>query len=89
MRFFPKLSGHGPIAGVLGDAFVPAGFVPERKFDPIPESKFVKDNAKVIFHNIFRRADDFSDFAILESLGDEFNDLLLAWAGKTGSVETA
>jgi hypothetical protein len=33
-------------------------------------------------------ADDVGYFAVFESLGDEFDDLLLAWAGLAGSVET-
>jgi len=73
----------------VGHAFVPAGFVPEREFDPIPESKFVKDDAKVVFHDILSRADDVGYFSILESLGDELDDLPLAWAGDAGSVEAA
>jgi hypothetical protein len=70
-----------------GEAFVPTGFVPESKFNPVPQSKFVKDNAKVILHHTFRDADDFSHFAVLESLGDKFDDLVLTWAGKAGSIE--
>ena len=66
---------------------MPASFVPERKLDPIPESKFVKDDAKVVFHDILRSADRFGNFAILEALGDERDDLLLARARDTASVE--
>ena len=29
---------------------MPAGLVPQRKLNPIPESKFVKDDAQVVFH---------------------------------------
>jgi hypothetical protein len=67
---------------------VPAGFVPQRKLNPIPESKFVKDDAQVVFHHILRGADRFGNFAILEALGDERDDLLLARARDTASVET-
>src|SRR6202142_3877725 len=72
-----------------GHAFVPAGFVPERKLDPIPESEFVVDETQVVFHHMLGRADHCGDFAVLESPSDEFDDLLLAWAGDAGSVETA
>jgi hypothetical protein len=72
----------------LGPGFVPAGFVPEREFDPIPESKFVINDAKVVFYDMLSGADDVGYFAVFESLGDEFDDLLLAWAGLAGSVET-
>jgi hypothetical protein len=43
---------------------VPAGFVPKRPLNPIPESKFVEDNAQVVFHHIFRSADHFGNFAV-------------------------
>jgi hypothetical protein len=82
-------SGQGLIATVVGEAFMPASFVPKREFDPIPESKFVKDNAKVIFHDILRGADDFGHLAVFQSLSDEFYNLLLAWAGNPGSVQIA
>jgi hypothetical protein len=55
---------QGLITTVVGEAFMPASFVPKREFDPIPESKFVKDNAKVIFHDILRGANDFSHLAV-------------------------
>jgi hypothetical protein len=73
--------GHGSIALAVGEAFVPAGFVPERELDAIPESKFVKDRAQVVFRDILDRADDLGHLAIFESPGDELDDLLLAWAG--------
>jgi len=67
--------------------FVPAGFVPERELDAIPEAKFVKDDAKIVFHDELGGADDLGHFAILESLSDEFDDLLLARAEGAGAVE--
>jgi hypothetical protein len=81
--------GHRSTALAIGEAFVPSGLVPERELDSIPESKFVKDNPKVVFHDVLGGADDFSHLAILESLGDELDDLVLAWAGNPGSVEIA
>jgi hypothetical protein len=68
-------------------AFVPTGFVPERELDAIPKAKFVKDGTKIVFHDELGGADDFGHFAILESLGDELDDLLLARAEGAGSVE--
>jgi hypothetical protein len=68
---------------------VPTCLVPEREFDPVPESEFVVDDAKVIFHDILRRTDDLGHFTIFESAGDQFYDLLLARAGEAGSVEIA
>ena len=50
--------------------FVPAGFIPKRELDAIPEAKFVKDCAKIVFHHELGGADDFGHFAILEALGD-------------------
>jgi hypothetical protein len=88
MQFFMNPLRHRPVALATGEAFVPTGFVPEREFYTIPESKFVKDDAQVIFHNVLRGADDFGYLAVLESLSDQFDDLMLAWAGNAGSVET-
>jgi hypothetical protein len=68
---------------------VPASFVPEGEFDPIPESKFVVDDTQVVFYHMLGGSDDAGYFAVFESLGNEFDDLLLAWAGDAGSVETA
>src|SRR5580692_1728687 len=79
--------GHRPII-LVRKAFVPASFVPERELNPIPESKLVKDDAQMIFHHILRSADRFGNFAILEALGDERDDLLLPRARDTASVET-
>ena len=79
---------HRRVALPIGEAFVPAGFVPECKLESIPDSKFVKDNAKVVFHAIFGHADYICHLAILESLGDELDDLVLARAGDAGSVES-
>jgi len=49
---------------------VPASFIPQRKFDPILETKFVIDDAKVILYHALGRADCLCDFAVLEPLGD-------------------
>jgi hypothetical protein len=68
---------------------VPAHLVPESELDPIPESKFVIDAAKIILYDMLSRADGFGDFNVFESLGDELDDLLLAWAGDAASIEAA
>jgi hypothetical protein len=45
-------------------------FIPQRKLNPIPETKFVIDDAKVILYYVLGRADCLCDFAVLEPLGD-------------------
>jgi hypothetical protein len=72
-----------------GKAFVPASLVPERKLDPIPESEFVVDDAKVVLHHVLGSSNNFGHVAIPESLGYEFDDLLLTRAGDACSIETA
>jgi hypothetical protein len=79
-------SGQGLITTVAGEAFMPASFVPKREFYSIPESKFVKDNAKVVFDDILRGTDNFGHLAVFQSLSDEFYNLPLAWTGNPGSV---
>ena len=77
------------IALAVCQAFVLPGFVPEREFDPVPESKFVVDDSQVVFYHMLSGADDVGYFAVFESLSNEFDDLLLAWAGLAGSVKAA
>jgi len=81
--------GHGSIVLTTGFVLVAAGFEPEGEFDPIPESKFVVNDAQVVFYNMLGGPDRIGYLAVFETLGDEFDDLLLAWAGLPGSVETA
>jgi len=82
-------SGHASIVPTTVLVFVAAGFVPEREFDPVPHAKFVVDHAKVVFYDMLGGADGVGHFAVFQSLGDEFDDLLLAWAGFPASVEIA
>jgi len=70
-------------------AFAPTCLVPESEFDPVPKPKFVEDDAKIVLHDILRRTDDLGHFAILESTGDQFDDLLLTGTKEAGSVEIA
>jgi hypothetical protein len=65
---------------------VPAGFIPESELDPIPQSKFVIDGAKIILYDMLSGADGFCDFAVLESLGDKLDDSPLAVARNAFSV---
>jgi hypothetical protein len=62
--------GYGSIALAVGEACVPAGFVPKRKLDSIPESKLVVDDAKVVLYDMLGGADGFCYFRILKTLGD-------------------
>jgi len=41
----------------------------------------------VVLDGVFRRADGFRDFTVLEALGNQSNDLLLAFARGSDSVE--
>ncbi len=61
--------------------FGPAGLIPEGKLDTIPESEFVVDNAEVILDDMFGGANFAGDVAILESLGNKFDDAVFAFAG--------
>jgi hypothetical protein len=49
-------------------------FVPESKFDSIPEPKLIVDGAKVVFDDVPTRTQDFGDFTVLEPLRDQSND---------------
>jgi hypothetical protein len=66
--------------------FGAASFVPEREFNAVPESEFVIDDPEVVFDDVFRGSDLVGDVAILESLGNEFNDAVFAFTGNTVSV---
>jgi hypothetical protein len=64
-------------------AFVAAGFVPEGKFDPIPESELIVDNAKIVLDDVLGSAEGVGDFAVLKALGNEFDDSLFSFAGES------
>ena len=83
MRIF--CSQFSRISGVRRD-FLPAGFVPEGQFDPVPESELVVDDSQVVFDDMFCRSDGVRDFAVLEPLGDEFDDLLFSLTGNPVSI---
>lgn len=65
---------------------MPACFVPEREFDPIPDSKFVVDDTQIVFYNILGGTHDLRDFTVLESLSDQSNYSLLSFARNPFSV---
>ncbi len=46
-----------------------ASLVPERQLNSIPESQFVKDDTKVVLHDIFGSADNFGYLAIFRAPG--------------------
>ena len=71
----------------LEEPFMSPGFVPQRQLDPIPESQLVVDGAKIIFDYVFGGAHGKGDFAVLQSLGNEFNDALFSLVGDPASVE--
>jgi hypothetical protein len=57
---------------------VSAGFIPQGEFDPVPESKLVEDDAKMVFDHELGRADGFGYLAIFESSGDS---MTCCWRG--------
>jgi len=65
----------------LGRTFVLSSFVPQGKLDPVPESKFVVDGAKVVLDDVLGGSDAGGDFAVLKSLGDESDDALFSFIG--------
>ena len=83
MRIF--CSQFSRISGVRRD-FLPAGFVPEGQFDPVPEPELVVDDSEVVLDDVFCGADGIRDFAVFKSLGNELDDSLLALAGDPISV---
>jgi hypothetical protein len=69
----------------LGE-FGPAGLIPEGELDTIPESELVVDNAEVVLNDVFGGANLAGNVAILESLGNEFDDAIFAFTGDPVSV---
>ena len=72
-------------SGVRRD-FLSAGFVPEGQFDPVPESKLVVDDAEVVLDDVFGGSNFTGDIAILESLGNKFDDAVFAFTGDPVAV---
>src|SRR5215470_3177984 len=67
----------------LHKLFVPTRLIPKRKFYAVPEPQLVVDGSEIVFDDVFSGADFVSDFLVLKSSGDEFNDSLLpfTWIG--------
>jgi hypothetical protein len=53
----------------------PSRFVPESKFDSIPEPKLIVDDAKVIFDDVRGRTQNFGDLTVLEPLRNQPHEL--------------
>src|ERR1700758_5540902 len=66
--------------------FVLASFVPEGKFDTVPESELVIDDAKIILDDVFGGSEDCGDFRVLESFCNQFDDAIFPLAGDACSV---
>jgi hypothetical protein len=47
-----------------------ARFVPKSQFNSVPQPELVVDNAKVVLDDVLGRAEDLSDFRVLQPLGD-------------------
>src|SRR5579863_7407019 len=86
---FPA-TGQYPLAA-LGEhgAFVAAGFIPQSQLYAVPEPQFVVDGAEIVFDDVFCGADLACDFLVFESLGDEFDDALLALVGTSGATDSS
>ena len=64
-------------------------FVPEGEFDSVPESELVIDDAKVILDDVLGGADFSCNFAVFESLSNEFDDTLFSFTGDSFTVAFA
>jgi len=69
----------------LGE-FGPAGFIPEGELDAIPESELVVYDAEVVLDDVFGGTNFVGDVAILESLGNKFDDPVFAFTGDPVAV---
>jgi hypothetical protein len=49
---------------------LPARFIPQRKFDAVPESELVIDDTKIILHHMLGCADSIGHVSILQALGN-------------------
>jgi hypothetical protein len=71
------------------DGLVSPAFVPEGKLDPVPESELVVDDAKVILDDVLGSSDFSCNFAVFESLSNEFDDTLFSFTGDSFTVAFA
>jgi hypothetical protein len=65
---------------------IPARFIPQGEFDPVPKSELVIDHAEIILHHVFRGADGVRYLVVLQSLGYKLDDAVFALTGCTGSI---
>ena len=63
-------SGLSDLVLLVSCPFVPASFIPQRKFHSIPKSKFVVDQPKMILHHMLACPNEVGNFAVLQSLSD-------------------
>jgi hypothetical protein len=66
---------------------VSSRLVPERELNPIPQSKSVIDDTKIILYDMLSHADGFCDFTVFEPLGNKLDDPLLSFGKDAASVE--
>jgi hypothetical protein len=60
--------------------------IPQGQFHPVPQSQFVVNHAQIILNHVLRGPDFTSDFTVLQALGNELDDSLLAFTGDTGPI---
>jgi len=60
--------------------------IPQRQFHPVPQSQLVVNHAQIIFHHVLRGPDFVGDFTVLQALGNELDDSLLAFTGDTAPI---
>jgi hypothetical protein len=63
-----------------------ASFIPECKFNAIPNPKLIVDGAKVILYDILTHADGSCNFTVFESLGNKLDDSSLSLGEVATSV---
>jgi len=61
-------------------------FIPQSKFDPIPQSQFVVNDAKVVLDDVLGRTDAYRNVAILEPLRNKLDDSALPFVRDAVSI---
>jgi hypothetical protein len=65
---------------------VPAGFIPESEFDPVPHPELVVDNAQVVLDYALADTDGFCDFTVFQSLGNKLDYPEFSFVGNAITV---
>ena len=65
---------------------LPARFIPQGKFYPVPESQLVVDHAKIILYHMLRSANRIGNVTVFQALGDKLDDSGFTLAGSAGSI---